>query len=177
MGKAIILMVLLGLGIGLSAQAQQSYTTNVTVYYGTKNKVGLDFVIGEKLVYGAGFAGYLGKGAIGKDYSEIIGPNTYREDIYEIIEADNMGLYGLIGSRITKNFTVAAKLGFATRFKYYNGYDSQQILSPDGYWYTSQKVEGKALVGVFTQIHIKRWSPYLGVDNFSGVNIGLGYNF
>jgi hypothetical protein len=177
MKKATILMVLGVLGIGLSVQAQQSYTSNVTAYYGIKNKIGFDFVMGEKLVYGAGFAGYIGKGAVGKDYSEIIGPNTYREDIYEIIEADNLGLYGLIGSRITKNFTVAAKLGFATRFKYYNGYDRQQILATDGYWYTSQKVEGKALVGVFTQIHIERWSPYVGVDNFSGVNFGLGYNF
>ena len=177
MRKATILMVLCIIGLGVKVQAQRTYNTNVTVYYGIKNKVGFDFVMGEKLVYGAGFAGYLGKGAVGKDYSEIIGPNTYREDIYEIIEADNMGLYGLIGSRITKNFTVAAKLGFATRFKYYNGYDRQQILAPDGYWYTSQKVEGKALIGVFTQIHIERWSPYVGVDNFSGVNIGLGYNF
>jgi hypothetical protein len=177
MKKAIILMIVVVLGIRLSVQAQQSYTTNVTVYYGTKNKLGFDFVMGEKLVYGVGFAGYLGKGAVGKDYSEIIGPNTYSEDIYEIIEADNMGLYGLIGSRITKNFTIAAKLGFATRFKYYNGYDKKQILAPNGYWYTSQKVEGKALVGLFTQIHIERWSPYIGVDNFSGVNIGLGYNF
>lgn len=170
-------MVLFTIGLGVKVQAQRSYTSNVTVYYGTKSKVGFDFVTGEKLVYGIGFAGYLGKGAVGKDYSEIIGPNTYREDIYEIIEADNMGIYGLIGSRITKNFTLAAKLGFATRFKYYNGYDRQQILAPDGYWYTSQKVEGKALIGVFTQVHIERWSPYVGVDNFSGVNIGLGYNF
>lgn len=170
-------MVFFSIGLGVKVQAQRSYTTNVTVYYGTKNKVGFDIVAGEKLVYGVGIAGYIGKGAVGKDYSEIIGPNAYREDIYEIIEADNMGLYGLIGSRITKNFTMAAKLGFATRFKYYNGYDRQQILAPDGYWFTSQKVDGKALIGIFTQIHIERWSPYIGVDNFSGVNIGLGYNF
>jgi hypothetical protein len=177
MKKATVLIILSVMVMVEPIDAQQIYTSNVTMYYGTKKKVGFDFMTGEKLVYGAGFVGYIGKGAVGKDYSETIGSNTYREDIYEIIEADNLGVYALIGSRISKYFTIAAKLGFATRMKYYNGYDRQQILAPDGYWYTAQKLDSKALIGAFAQINADRWSPYFGVDNFSGVKIGLGYNF
>lgn len=177
MKKATILMILGAMVLVVPIHAQQSYKSNVTLYYGTKKKVGFDFMTGEKLVYGAGFAGYIGKGAVGKDYTETMGPNAFREDIYEIIEADNIGFYGLLGTRISKYFTIAAKLGFANRVKYFNGYDKYQILAPDGYWYTSQKLDSKALVGAFAQINAEKWSPYIGVDNFSGVNIGLGYNF
>ncbi len=65
-------MVLCVLGLRAKLQAQQSFTTNATVYYGVKNKIKFDFVMVEKLVYGAGFAEYIDKGAIGKDYSELL---------------------------------------------------------------------------------------------------------
>lgn len=163
----------------VSAQNQQFGTSlfNMAAYYGTNTKLGMDIIYGKKIVGGIGVATHLGKGAVGKDYSETMGPNAFADDIYEVIEADDIAIYGIIGSRVTSQLMIAAKLGVGTRTKYYNGYDEFQILSPNGYWYTSTDAGTKVLIGAFAQYQIGKWSPYLGADTFSGINIGIGYNF
>jgi hypothetical protein len=164
--------------ITLNAMAQKSQSNgSISVYYGTKSKLGFDFIFGKKISWGLGVSTYLGKGAVGKNYSETIGPNAFPSDIYEVIEADNIGIYGILGSRVTNHLIIAGRLGAATRTKYYNGYDNNQILSPNGYWYTSTDAGTKVLVGAFTQYEIKKWSASFGADNFNGVTIGVGLNF
>ena len=163
--------------ITLNVRAQNSSSNgSISVYYGTKSKLGLDIIFGKKINWGMGFSAYLGKGGVGKDYSETIGPNTFPSDIYEVIENDHGGIYGIIGSKVTKHLMIAGRLGAITRFKYYNGYDRQQILSPNGYWYTSTDAGTKVLIGAFTQYRIKKWSTSFGADNFSGVTIGVALN-
>lgn len=150
---------------------------NMAMYFGTNSKLGFDFLGGRKTIFGFGLSTHLGKGGVGKDYSATVGPNAFPTDIYESFEADRMGLYGILGTRLGKKLVLAGKLGFGTRLKYFNGYDSNQILSPDGYWFTSFDAGTKLLVGIFTQYQVGNWSPYLGADSFNGVNIGVGYNF
>lgn len=151
---------------------------NLPVFYGTKNKIGIDLLVTNKsnLVYGAGLTINITSGGIGEDYSKVMGPNAHRNEIYKIVVSDNASIYGTIGYSIRK-IIVGGKVGFGGSSKYYNAYDKSQILSPNGYYYTATDGGSKSLLGGFIIYKIKRTSPYIGYDTFNGGIIGISFNY
>jgi hypothetical protein len=152
-------------------------TSNITGYYGLNKVIGFDFAYGKGIMYGLGVSMYVGRQGVGENYSNTMGPNTFSSEIYEKITAKNVGLYGIVGYRATKNLIVQGKLGYGGNIKYFNAYDKRQILSPNGYYYTSQDAGGSLLFGGSLQYVIDNISPYVGYDNYNGLKIGVGYNF
>lgn len=152
-------------------------TMNIAGYYGTNKVIGFDFTLGGKIMYGAGFSMYVGHGGVGRDYSNTMGPNAFSGEIYERITAKNTSFYGIVGYKVTKELIVQGKLGYGGDTKYFNAYDKSQILSTNGYYYTSQNGGGAILLGGSVQYVIDNISPYVGYDNFNGLKIGVGYNF
>lgn len=164
--------------LSLNLKQNQRPSFDMVLYYGTTNKFGFDFNINTKanFVWGFGFSGGL-KGGIGKNYSETMGPNAFRSDVYEIKVRENLGFYGTFGYGLNK-LTIGGKLGYGSSVKYFNAYDKLQILAPNGYYYTSQDAGGKVLLGVFMSYKLKTMlSPYFGYDNFNGANLGMSIRF
>jgi hypothetical protein len=161
----------------VSSTFAQITSTNLSTYYGNNNKIGFEISFAGNTVWGVGGSFHTGKGGVGRNYSSTVGPNTFHEDIYEVKSADYVSFYGIVGKQITKNLTVTGNLGFSERLKYYNGYDKSQILSTNGYWYTSASLGVDILYGVTAQYNIDHITPYIGYDNFNGVKVGVGYTF
>ena len=171
------LMIIIVLISFISSSFAQITSSSLSTYYGNNNKIGFELTMTGNTVWGMGASFHTGKGSVGKDYSTIIGPNTYPSDIYQVISADYVSIYGIVGKQVTKNLTVTGNLGFSERMRYYNGYDKHQILSPNGYWYTSTSLGADILYGATIQYNIDHITPYIGYDNFNGVKIGIGYTF
>jgi hypothetical protein len=176
MKKLLVLTVLL---VSLSVISYgQVKEVNMPIFYGTTNKLGLDVVVTTKtnLVYGGGLTIGLNPKGKGKDYSETMGPNAFRNEIYEIRVSDNASLYGAIGYSF-KNLIVGGKLGFGGATKYFNAYDKSQILSPSGYYYTATDGGSKGLLGGFVIIKVKNVNPYFGYDTFNGGILGVSIRY
>jgi hypothetical protein len=159
-------------------QKQSRPSIDMILYYGTTDKFGFDLNFNTKtnFVLGFGLSGGL-KGGIGKDYSETMGPNAFRSDIYETTIRDNLGVYGTFGYAIDK-LTIGGKIGYGSTMKYFNAYDKLQILAPNGYYFTSQEYGSEVLSGLFISYKLKSMiSPYFGYDSFNGANIGISFRF
>ena len=154
-----------------------SQVMNFAGYYGTDKVIGFDFTGGKNIMYGIGFSTYVGHGGVGRDYSNTMGPKAFSSEIYEKITAKNVSFYGIVGYKVTKELIVQGKLGYGGSTTYFNAYDKRQILSTNGYYFTSQDGGGNVLLGGSVQYVIDNISPYVGYDNFNGLKIGLGYNF
>ena len=149
---------------------------NIVGYYGMNKVIGFDITYGRDIMYGIGLSMFMGKSGVGEVH-DTFGPNAFREDIYEINTVKNISLYGIIGYKPIKELIVQGKLGYGEDRKYFNAYDEYQILSPNGYYYTSQSAGGSILLGGSIQYVIDNISPYVGYDNYNGLKIGVGYNF
>jgi uncharacterized protein YpmB len=83
--KQIILSILMVIITSLSFGQSKSITPNVSLFYGTQNTFGVDFITRKNdIVYGGGVSFYGGKGGFGTEYTGIFGPNTYSNEIYDI---------------------------------------------------------------------------------------------
>ena len=174
--KTLTLSLLILLSqIAYSQNESPRATFNVT--YSTGQTLGMNFLAGKDLLFGFEGSVYLGRAAVGRDYSNIIGPNTYSKDIYEIVDAPNVSASLLLGKTVSKGFSVFSKIGFGTTRRYYNGYDPSQILSPNGYWYTSQPLSTNLLIGAGVQYTVNKLALQLHYDQFNKVTFGLGIGF
>jgi hypothetical protein len=174
-----LLLMLSMLLISLVSYGQDSkYKTpriNGVIYYGSTKKLGFEANLTTKtnLLIGGGLSMDLNRGGIGEDYSATMGPNAFREEIYDIRITDYISIYGTIGYTY-KRLSFGGKLGIGGKAKYYNAYDNRQILSPNGYYYTSTYLGNEILLGVFAAYKTNgKISPYFGYDTFNGINIGL----
>ena len=160
-----------------SSKSKLNQVGQVNLYYGTANKLGFIFLGSDKYSFGLDFSLYMGEKGIGKDYSQVFGPNAYPKDIYKINTAPTVSLGFIFGKRIFSKIIIYSKLGVSGEKKYYNGYDSQQILSPNGYWYVSENKGTSLMYGIGTVFNQDRLSFLLGFDNFNKLKLGIGFTF
>ena len=148
------------------------------INYGMTNKFGFDLtVISEKgFIWGGGATIGLGHGGVGKDYSNTIGPNAFPNDIYEKTTNGSGSFYGILGYKL-KNFVINSKIGSGTLRTYYNAYDKSQILSPNGYYFTSNSAENNILIGINLIYTGKKIMPNIGFDSYNGVCFGVNFKF
>jgi hypothetical protein len=151
----------------------QRSSVDIAGYYGISNKLGFDFVYNKNISLGFGFAAHMGKGAVGRDYSKTMGPNAYPNEIYEVVEVNNVAFYAIIGKSIKDKIFLAGHIGYCSRMKYFNAYDPTQILSPNGYYYTSTELSGVPLIGGSIIINTGKFCPYIGYDNINSLKIGV----
>jgi hypothetical protein len=144
------------------------------LYYGTSNMLGFSMIGSNKLAFGLDFSLYLGEKGIGKDYSKVFGPNAYAKDIYDIRTTPTFSFGFILGRKIFPNFLLYSKFGISGQQKYYNGYDSQQILSPSGYWYVSENKGISPLLGLGLIMNYDKFNLLVGYDNFNKLNLGFG---
>jgi hypothetical protein len=175
--KQIILSILMVIMTSLSFGQSKSITPNVSLFYGTQNTFGVDFVTGKNdIVYGGGVSFYAGKGGVGTEYTGIFGPNTYSNEIYDITIKKDMSVYCIFGRNLSDNTIIVSKIGLGRQVKYYNGYDKSQILSPSGYWFLREYSGADVIVGSVIQHKVKHLITYIGYDTFNGVTVGIGVN-
>ena len=175
--KQIILSILMVIMTSLTFGQSKTITPNVSLFYGTQNTFGVDFVVGKNdIVYGVGTSFYVGKGGIGTEYTGIFGPNTYSNEIYDTPIKKDMSVYCIFGRKLNDKTTIISKIGLGTQVKYYNGYDKSQILSPSGYWFLRESSGTDVMVGSVIQHKVKRLITYIGYDTFNGVTVGIGVN-
>ncbi len=161
----------------LSFGQSKSITPNISLFYGTQNTFGVDFVVGKNdIVYGGGVSFYAGKGGVGTEYTGIFGPNTYSNEIYDTPIKKDMSVYCIFGRKLNDKTTIVSKIGLGTQVKYYNGYDKSQILSPSGYWFLREYSGADVIVGSVIQHKVKHLITYIGYDTFNGVTVGIGVN-
>lgn len=175
--KKTIILFLMVIMTSLSFGQSNSITPNVSLFYGTQKMLGVDFVTGKTdVIYGCGVSFYMGKGGFGTEYTGIIGPNTYPNDIYDIQIKKDMSIYGIFGRKLSNKTIIVSKIGLGTMVKYYNGYDKFQILSPAGYWFIRESSGMDVMVGSVIQHKFKHFITYLGYDTFNGGIFGIGVN-
>ncbi len=182
MSKSILLKsTLLLLIISANAFAQSTLKSSgaflFSGYYGTSNKLGIDFIVGGNTIWGFGVSTHLGKAGIGENYSKTMGPSKFPNDIYEITTADVVSVYGMIGFPVTKKLTVLGKLGAGTSSKFYNAFDKYKILSSNGYYYNAADAGTSVLIGASCVYITGNLSPFLSYDTFSGLGFGAVYSF
>jgi hypothetical protein len=176
----VLVVTLLGVLLALTAKAQKT-EMSASFYYGTSNVIGTNVIFGK-----FGFGISLGvKGPVGEDYSNTMGPNAFREDIYQIIEARNVGIKVMYGDYIIPKTKVSAVLGYGSYSIYHNAYDHHQILSPSGYYYTA--VEGKSVLIYGVNVHRTITEPKglfgigmgieAGYNNFDNLHLGVSMVF
>jgi hypothetical protein len=94
--KQIILSILMVIMTSLTFGQSKTITPNVSLFYGTQNTFGVDFVVGKNdIVYGVGTSFYVGKGGVGTEYTGIFGPNTYSNEIYDTPIKKDMSVYSV----------------------------------------------------------------------------------
>ena len=175
--KQIILSILMVIMTSLTFGQSKTITPNVSLFYGTQNTFGVDFVAGKNdIVYGGGASFYAGKGGVGTEYTSIFGPNTYSNEIYDTPIKKDMSVYCIFGRKLNDKTTIVSKIGLGRQVKYYNGYDKSQILSPSGYWFLREYSGMDIMVGSVIQHKVKHLITYIGYDTFNGVTVGIGVN-
>ena len=173
--KQIILSILMVIMTSLTFGQSKTITPNVSLFYGTQNTFGVDFVVGKNdIVYGVGTSFYVGKGGIGTEYSGIFGPNTYSNEIYDTPIKKDMSVYCIFGRNLSDNTIIVSKIGLGTQVKYYNGYGTSPTLSPSGYWFLREYSGADVIVGSVIQHKVKHLITYIGYDTFNGITIGIG---
>jgi hypothetical protein len=178
--KQIILSILMVIMTSLTFGQSKTITPNVSLFYGTQNTFGVDFVVGKNdIVYGGGVSFYAGKGGIGTEYTGIFGPNTYSNEIYDTPIKKDMSVYCIFGRKLNDNTTIISKIGLGTQVKYYNGYGTSPTYptsSPSGYWFLREYSGADVIVGSVIQHKVKHLITYIGYDTFNGVTVGIGVN-
>jgi len=170
-------MVAIALIASFSTFAQNM---NVTAYYGSTNKIGVDFTHTSSqtnLILGAGVSMSL-KTGVGSDYTGIVGPNAFGNEVYKTTSEDNVGIYGIVGYQLSDGVSVMGNIGYGNKRKYYNAYDRSQILSPSGYYFTSIPDGGNIIYGINLNFKVtKNINTSLGMDNFNTARVGVGFSF
>lgn len=144
-----------------------------SIHYGTNNKLGFELnVVGKKNIsYGFGLTFDLTKKNIGGEIpKDIYDLTPYLYNIKSVNLYDVGSLYGTFGYHFNKKIVVGAKLGFGSKKFYTYFYDNSygNYITTDGGTYL--------LYGMFiTRISTKLISPYLGYDNYNGINLGITY--
>jgi hypothetical protein len=165
--KKVLLSLAIIATLGAQAQSKPN-STAISMYYGTSGIIGTNASLGK-----FGFGISIGiKGPIGEDYSNTIGPNAFKEDIYEIVEARNVGIKLMYGDYINPKMKISGVIGYGGYSKYYNAYDRRQILSPSGYYYTSVESKNILIYGININYNIIKPSGFLG----TGMGVEVGYN-
>ncbi len=147
------------------------------LYYSTANTLGFNIIGSNNFAIGIDFSLYMGEKGIGKDYSNVFGPNAYAKDIYNIRTTPNYSLGLILGHKLHPHMLLYSKIGFSGQQKFYNGYDSQQILSPSGYWYVSENKGASPMIGIGGVISYDKYNLIVGYDNFNKLSLGLGLTF
>ena len=175
--KQIILSILMVIMTSLTFGQSKTITPNVSLFYGTQNTFGVDFVAGKNdIVYGGGVSFYVGKGGIGTEYTGIFGPNTYSNEIYDTPIKKDMSVYCIFGRKLNDKTTIVSKIGLGTQVKYYNGYGTSPTSSPSGYWFLREYSGADVIVGSVIQHKVKHLITYIGYDTFNGITVGIGVN-
>jgi hypothetical protein len=149
----------------------------LNTYYGSTKKIGFDMFYGKKnsIVYGIGLSVASEAYGVGRDYTSTMGPNSFPKDIYSVKVGDNSSLYGIVGYNLNNMITIGGKIGIGGQTKFFNSYDRHQILSSNGYYYTSQDMGSKMLVGGFASVRVgKVLTINTGYDTYNGVQLGVG---
>jgi hypothetical protein len=151
-----------------------------SISYGGANTLGVDMMLNK-----IGFGLSLGMNApAGEDYSNTMGPNAFREDIYKISNEKTVSARLIIGDNITDKFKLAGMLGIGETRDFFHAYDKQQILSPSGYYYTSANGKTSTLFGFLINYRVNKdndkgnfvWGIHIGYNNFDNFNAGLSVN-
>lgn len=133
---------------------------------------------GKELVYGLGVGIPLSSGAVGEHYSTF-NWSLLPDDVYQKVTGPNASLYGILGYRVIKEvMSINFNFGILTNETFYNAKDRFKMLSPSGYYYTSESAKSTSLFGASIQIMpTKNLSVDAGLDNIHGLKVGLGYSF
>jgi hypothetical protein len=178
--KKVVLVLTLVLGT-LVSKAQTTKTNSVSMYYGRSNTIGVNTNL-NKFGFGISFGV---KGPVGRDYSQTMGPNAFSEDIYEVVNAKNIGLKVMYGDYIFPKTKVSAVLGYGSYKNYYNAYDKYQILDPSGYYFTSTQSNDILIYGFNINQNIISPKGYMGIgmglevgyNNFDNIHLGVSLDF
>ena len=173
MKKSILLVIALIVSVSTFGQ-----TAAMNVYYGTSNKLGMEFYAGpNKVIYGFGISTTLSPLGIGEDYNGILSPDQF-DEIIEVVSGDDMSYYGILGYQVMEKLTVSTNFGYGTTTKFYNSYDRYKILSPTGYYHTSSADGGTFIIGLNANYNVNgKLSMMIGFDNFNQGKIGVGLSF
>ena len=114
---------------------------------------------------------------VGKDYSNIIGVNTYPNDHQEIVSYNSIDLNILIGYTIYKGLYVGGILGGACFEKGINSYDSSHILSSTGYYSFRTEKKGKLNGGGVIGYKLNKFDFAIGYTNIENIYLTIGLSF
>ena len=173
-----LLTVLAVLGLNYSTAQDMGMSMYTTSEGALGFTIDANFTKESKVYYGMAMLFYQTSGVGESDYSNVFGPNAFRGEIYETVNGINNSAYAVVGYRVLEMVIVKGLIGATSRTIFYNGYDPYQILSPSGYYYTSQLGETTLSYGVQASIQAyKGVSLELGTTNQDGFSVGVGYRF
>jgi hypothetical protein len=162
---------------------------NSSMYFGAQSTIGASFAmnipqLNPNLRFGWRISAPLEGGGIGTNYSEIFGPNTYKKEIYEVVESTDYSGFLSVEYELLDRITVGGLIGLYETSTKYNAYDNSQILSPSGYYYTSNNVKTHSSVGITSSIELAKIGKggvgtilsYTTSEKFTaGVSVTVGF--
>lgn len=134
-------------------------------YYNNKMIFGIDGGINCKTPF------------IGKDYSNIIGKNTFEDDIYENVKYDSFSLNALVGYTFYKGLYLSLLIGYGMNEEGFNCYDKSQILASNGYYSFRTEKSGKFNYGILIGYRYKKIDIGIGYDVIENGFITIGIAF
>jgi hypothetical protein len=146
-----------------------------TIYYGTNNKVGfeLNIITKKNISYGFGVTYDLTKKNIGGEVPKDIYDASPSLFVIKSTELYDIGsLYGTFGYHFSEDILIGIKIGFGSK-AYYNYLEPNSVGN-----YFKQDGGTRILYGGFMTFTTRSTiSPYMGLDNYNGLNVGITCNF
>jgi hypothetical protein len=118
----------------------------------------------------------------GEDYSGIMGPNAFPEDIFKTVDGIDYTFHMIVATPIHERIVVGVMLGAASYSTAHYAYDRNQILSYDGYYYTTSNGRGKWSLGLTSNqvLHTVKGIDIVSNVSWTGTNglvFGAGIQF
>jgi hypothetical protein len=158
------------------ANTSKNFELSMGLNYGFNNTIGFEIFGGQKAIFGIGMDYFIGKGAIGEEYTNFHW-TTFASDTYEHVTKPNASIYGIIGYKVIENLSVQGNVGVSTNLTYHNAFDKSRILGNGGYYYTSSDAGTNLLYGGSLQYQLDKVGLMVGYNNFSGAKFGFNYSF
>ena len=114
---------------------------------------------------------------VGKDYSNIIGINTYPDEQQEIVSYNSCDFNILVGYTLYKGLYVGGLLGFACFEKGVNSYDEHHILSSTGFYSFRTEKKCKINYGGVIGCKYKKIDFAIGYTIVESAFLTIGYDF
>lgn len=131
----------------------------------------------NNMIYGMDCGVNLKTPFVGKDYSNIIGVNTYPDEQQEIVSYNSCDVNILVGYTLYKGLYVGGLFGFALFEKGVNSYDERHILSSNGYYSFRTEKKGKINYGGVIGYKYNKIDFAIGYTIAESAFLTIGGNF